>query len=173
MLGAALAVGGTALSAFGSYKAGKEQREARRAQSRLLKQKASMTEEVMGEETILMTERARKMKASQRAIAAKMGAEVGEGTPLMVLAEQAGEMQRDILEQRRTRMREALALRQQARAARKGAQVSGQVGNISAFSTILRGASQLFSSYGGFGGLYATDKADMLSHISSLPKFGG
>lgn len=135
--GAILQLAGGGLQAYGTYMQGREQNIAARYNARLLKQRAIATEQAMESETELMTERARELKATQRAVAAKSGAQITSGTPLLVLAEQAGKMQRDILEHRRSRMIQAQQFRSQAKQVRYAGRMARRTGTIGAIGTLL------------------------------------
>ena len=91
-------------------------------------------------ETSRMTESARRAKASQRAIYSKTGAVITGDTPLFVMLEQAGDMQQDIMNQRRNRMIQE----QQARAGADMTEYEGQMARQAAYqaasNTLLSGA---------------------------------
>jgi hypothetical protein len=145
--GMGLGILGTGLSAYGTYESGMQQRQAYEAQEGMLRQRAEAVESAMGTETTKAHEQARKLKASQVAAYAKSGAEISSGTPLLVLAEQAGEMERDILEQRRNRMIQAQGLRHQADVAKYQGRMASRAGILGAGGTLLGGAA-------GLGGLF-------------------
>jgi hypothetical protein len=136
---AALGLVGTGVGAYGQYQAGRQQRKVAEMNARIIQQQSAS-------EATLAHERARRMKAEQVAAFAKTGAELGTGTPLMVLAEQAGEMERDILERRRVREIQAQNIRFEGRQAERAAK-------IGAFTTLLSGGARAGTSLaGGFGG---------------------
>lgn len=114
-MGAFLMVLGTGLDMFGKFQAGEEQYASAKHNATILNQRAKAVESASASETSRMHKEARGLKAEQLAAASKSGAAISEGTPLAVLAEQAGIMEMDIMEQRRTRAIEAQGLRSQAK----------------------------------------------------------
>ena len=96
------------------YERAKEADRIAKYNARILNQYARAEEQVMEYETAKMTKAARRLKAKQLALYGKSGAVVTEGTPLAVQAKQAGDIQMDILMQRRNRMIRAQQLRHQA-----------------------------------------------------------
>ena len=80
-----------------------------------------------------------RLQASQRAAYAKSGAVMTEGTPLLVMAEQAGMMELDILNQQRNRALEASALRSQVTLDRYAGSQAAKAGTIGAGGTLLSG----------------------------------
>ena len=182
MLGAVLAVAGfagSALGAAGTYLGGVQQEKMAKYNAAVMMQRAKATRQAMESETRLMAEGARRTTASQTAAYAKSGASISGGTPLLVLAEQAGKMQLDILEQRRNRMIEEQQYKSQAAMLRYQGKQAKMAGIIGAGSTILGGASKAgMSLMGGMGGGAAStapsfaEKQGMLSHINTLPTFG-
>jgi hypothetical protein len=146
------AVGG-ALNIFGTEMSVKQQRETGRLNQRLLYQQAELQEQAMERETEIATEQARRTKAAQYASYAKSGAMPTEGTPLLVMVEQSGEMQRDILENRRNRMIQAQGLRYQGDIAWEQAKRAG-------YSTRIQGMMQEASSWSSMMGGGGSDKKE-------------
>ena len=107
----------------------------------MLDLKARGAEMAMESETGLAHERARELKATQRARYGTSGAEVSSGTPLLVLAEQAGKMERDIMSARRTRMIEAQQYRDAARMKRWEGKQAKRSGTMGAVGTVLKGVA--------------------------------
>ena len=145
MLGAVLAVagfGGPLLGAAGTYLGGVQQEKMAKYNAAVMMQRAKATRQAMESETRLMAEGARRTTASQTAAYAKSGASISGGTPLLVLAEQAGKMQLDILEQRRNRMIEEQQYKSQAAMLRYQGKQEKMAGIIGAGSTILGGVAQ-------------------------------
>lgn len=107
-------------------------------------------------ETSRMTASARRVKASQRAQYSKTGAVITGDTPLFVMLEQAGDMQQDIMNQRRNRMIQE----QQAEAGADMTEYEGQMARQAAYqaasNTLLSGAlkvgTSLFTPDFNFGG---------------------
>lgn len=149
-LGLPLAGLGTLLGGYGQYQAGQESGEATEHNARLLRQRAAATAMASEAETTAMGRGARRLKATQEAGFAASGAQLGAGTPLMVMAEQAGEMQRDILERRRTRAIEEQQLRSQAAYMSEQAKRQKKKGKWGGLGTIVGGG--LGFALGGPGG---------------------
>jgi hypothetical protein len=126
------------------------QREAGRYNKKLLYRRAEMTEQAMERETELATERGRRLKASQYATYAKSGAVPTSGTPLLTMVEQAGDIQRDILENRRNRQIEAAGLRHQGDVALAQAKQAGYATRMAGMQRNLSRGSSMFSM--GMGG---------------------
>lgn len=141
---------GDFVTGYGQYMGGRAQNEAARYNARLLQQQAAATRIASESETEMMVDEKRRMMATQEAIAAKSGGAM-EGTPLMVLTEQAGIMQRNILEQRRNREIEARGLLAQAEMSKWEGKQAKRAGTILAIGSGLRGAGQI-AGYGMGGG---------------------
>ena len=150
-MGAFMAVLGAGMGAYGKYQAGRAQNAAARYSAKIKGQQARLTEQEMESETTRSHEEARRLKGSQLAAFAKSGAQDSSGTPLLVMAEQAGEMEMDILEQRRNRMIEAEGLRSEAEMLKWQGKQAKRAGTIGAFSTLLGGGAQA-GSLMNFGG---------------------
>lgn len=131
-------------------------REAGEYNKNLLYQQAKMQEQAMSRETELANKQNRRTKASQYAAYSKSGAVPTSGTPLLAMVEQSGDMQRDVLENRRNRMIQAEGLRHQgdvalAQAKREGyaTRMAGMQRNLSRGGSM---ASKGMSGGGGGGG---------------------
>jgi hypothetical protein len=135
-IGAGLGVG---MSGYGQYQAGQEAGEATEYNAMLMRQRAAATRDASKAETTAMGKRARRLKSTQEAVYSGTGAQIGAGTPLMVMAEQAGEMQRDILERRRTRMIEEQQLRSRADYMSEQAKKQKKSGKWGGLGTIVGG----------------------------------
>lgn len=139
---AVLGMGGSALGAYGQFQQGMAANATANYNARLREQQAVLTEQAMATETTRAHEDARRLKATQEAQYGTSGAVVSEGTPLLVLAEQAGLMEKDILNQRRNRTIEAQGLRSEAAMLRYEGKMARRAGNIGAVSTLLGGGSR-------------------------------
>ena len=137
-----LGIGGAGLGAFGQWQAGQQANKTAHYNARLKEQQAVLTEQAMATETTRSHEEARRLKATQESQYGSSGAVVSEGTPLLVLAEQAGLMEKDILNQRRNRMIEAQGLRSEAAMLRFDGKQAKRASNIGAVTTLLGGAVQ-------------------------------
>ena len=144
---------GTGLNIFGTETSIQQQRETGRLNQRLLYQQAELQEQAMERETEIATEQARRTKAAQYASYAKSGAMPTEGTPLLVMVEQSGEMQRDILENRRNRMIQAQGLRYQGDVTYEQAKRAG-------YATRIQGMMQEASSWSSMMGGGGSDKKE-------------
>jgi hypothetical protein len=144
-------------SAYNQYKQGQIEEATIKAtgeyNAKVIEQQAELTEQAMEVETERSRDDARRLKASQRAAFSKSGARVDVGTPMMVMAEQASDMERDILQQRRNRMIELRGLKSQATMTRfessRDAKQAGHAGKVGAVSTLLGGAAKAGSIYAG------------------------
>jgi len=118
MYGSILSAAGSEFGGWMETWAGKEagqaQLKATKRNAEVLRDRARMVEQQSARETELMVDESRRLQAEQKASFAASGATVGEGTSLLVMAEQAGKMQKDILVQRRNRAIEAMQMRNQA-----------------------------------------------------------
>jgi hypothetical protein len=125
---------GTAFNILGSEVSGSGERASGRYNKKLLYQRAKMEEQAMERETELATKSGRRLKASQYASYAKSGAVPTSGTPLLAMVEQSGDMQRDILENRRNRMIQAAGYRHQGDVALEQAKQASRATRISALT---------------------------------------
>ena len=145
-ISAAFAFAATALSATGSIAAGKAQAAQYAAQAALQRQEAERSRQMAAVQETLSRRQGDKELGRQRAILASRGVDITAGSPLLVLADTAGEIEFNILLQRANA--EAGAVRQdqaaqfsvlKAGAARKNAA-------LSAGTTLLSGASDFAKS---------------------------
>lgn len=114
MFGSILMQGlGIGMDILGAGISSSAQKDAGRYNKKLLYQQAEMQEQAMEAETDIANKQNRATKASQQAAFAKSGAVISSGTPLLVMLEQSGNMQMDILENRRNRLIQAEGLRHQ------------------------------------------------------------
>ena len=141
-------VAGTGLQVYGQYQAGKAQEEAAEYNAEVARQRAEATRSAMASETSLAHKRARRLKAEQRAAYAKSGALPSAGTPLLVMLEQAGEIEQDIMTQRYNRMLEARGHESQAK-------MREWEGKQARYASYLQMGSTLLSSVGSMGMQYA------------------
>jgi len=139
----ALGALGVGMGAFGSIMGGESERKMHSYNARLLQQRAEAVEQAGRSQREIMADRQRRLKASQAVGFAKSGALPSSGTPLMVQVEQAGDMQRDILEQQRNTMIQATQLRSQAAQEHHKGRMASRAGYMNAFSTILGGTASL------------------------------
>lgn len=115
--------------------------------------KAELVRQAMESETEQAHERARELKAEQRVAFAKSGAMISSGTPLLVMVEQAGKMEKDIMNQRRNRMIEAQGIIQQGRMAKWEADQKATADLISSITgSVMQGASMVAGGMAGGAG---------------------
>ena len=146
---AVLGIGGAGLGAYGQYSAGQQAEAVGKYNAAIERQKAQLVEQASASETTRAHQAARRLKGSQMAAFAASGAELSSGTPLLVMAEQAGAMEMDILEQRRTRAIEAQGLRSQATMMEFEGKQAKRAGTMSAFTTLLGGGASAGAGYMG------------------------
>jgi len=84
------AIAGTALSAYGQYKAGADQKAA-------FDYNAKVTEKETNQAEYDSRTRLRRLMSTQRSLYAKAGVDLSTGSPLLLLAETAGEGEREAL----------------------------------------------------------------------------
>ena len=144
---------------LGSIMGGESERDAHMYNQRLYEQRAKAVEQTAASETKLMQERGRKFKATQEAGYAKSGAMIDSGTPLLVMAETAGDIQRDILEQRRNRTIQAQQMRSAGEMERYKGRMASRAGYMKAGTTLLGGIGQmgLSGAFSGGGGMSDTE----------------
>jgi hypothetical protein len=150
MAGMGMQAGGGLLGAYGSYKAAGDEASAMKYNARLRRMQASQHADAAKAESGMAREDARRMQAEQKAIASKMGADIASGTPLVVLSEQAGIMEENILQQRRNRLIEEQGMMHEA------AMMDWQAKAIKSASKM-----NLFSNILGVGGQFGLNAGKM------------
>ena len=140
---------GMGLNMFGGIMQGQAQRRTASYNARLLQQRAAQVEAVSEVEQTEMRKQKRRTAGAQRAAYGKSGAMITSGTPLLVMAEQASEMERDILEQKRNRLIEAQGLRHQAAMTHYQGRMASRASMFGASGTLLGGLSQMQGMGGG------------------------
>ena len=140
-------VAGASLTAYSQYQAGKAQKAMADYNAKLAENEAIAQEQATRAETERMRSEKRRMLATQRAAYGKTGAIATEGTSLLTMAEQAGEMEKDILNMQRTGAMQAQASRSEAALSRyQGKQAKAQ-GIMKAGSSLLSGVAGGVSTY--------------------------
>lgn len=168
-----LALAGGAVSAFGEYEAGKAREETAEYNAKLMRQQAEAVEASGKQEREILHDQSRELKATQRAGASKAGADITSGTPLMSLLDQAGKMQFDILQHQRNSTIEANKLRSGAKMSEYEGKQARRASYIGMFSSLLGGGYKASQAFGGTSIPKTTESKQMLTHIESLPTFGG
>ena len=155
-------VASTGLQMYGQYQAGKAQEQAAKAQQQaadynaaVARRRAEATEAVMESETSAAHKRARRLKAEQRAAYAASGALPSTGTPLLVMLEQAGETEQDIMTSRYNRMLEAQGYGSQAKMREWEGKMREWEGKQARKASHLQMGSTLLSSAGEMGMQFA------------------
>jgi len=144
---------GMGLDVYGTEMAVASEREAGKYNKRLLRRQAKLTAQAMARETEQMTAQGRRMKATQAAGYAKSGAVATGDTPLLVMVEQSGAMNRDILEARRNKKIQIAGLKHQAKVVQRQANQKAIATRLAGYQrNIARGGSMFTGGMGGGGG---------------------
>ena len=142
---------GSGVSAYSSYQSGKATQRINEYNAKLAEQAALDKErdgKIIANATRANNER---IKSRQRALFAKGGVVSGTGSPLMVMAEQAAQLEMGALDAERTATNESSSLRTQAVLDRMAGKAARQAGTLNAVGTVLSGAGQA-------GAMYASKK---------------
>jgi hypothetical protein len=158
IIGQVANVAGTEGSVAGQRAAGKYNRN-------LLYQKAKMEEQAANRETEMAVKQGRRLKASQYAAYSKSGAVPTSGTPLLTMVEQSGDMQRDILENRRNRLLQSEGLRHQGDYGYQEAKMQGYATRLAGISQAMNKGSSMSMPSGGKGG-----GAKVVSSVAQKPQ---
>lgn len=146
-------VAGAGVSAYSSYQSGKANQRINEYNARVAEQAALDKErdgKIIANATRANNER---IQSRQRALFAKSGVVGGTGSPLMVMAEQAAQLEMGALDAERTASNESSSLRTQAVLDRMAGKAARKAGALNAAGTILSGAGQA-------GSMYAAGRAD-------------
>jgi hypothetical protein len=141
---ASIAVIGTTVAAYGQYQAGQAQEATANYNAKLAENEAKAKEQQAHVESLQMQKQKERLAASQRAGFAKGGSVITEGTPLLLMAEQAGQAELDILNNQRNRAMESTALRSEATLSKFQGKQAAKASNISAGTTLLQGAGDMY-----------------------------
>ena len=141
-----LAVAGTAVSLYGQNQASKAAEATGKYNAKLAENEAIAKEQQAHVESQQMQKDKERLAASQRAGFAKGGAVITEGTPLLLMAEQAGNAELDILNQQRNRAMEASGLRAEGAMSLYEGKQARKAGKIGMIGTTLSGAGSAFSA---------------------------
>ena len=155
----------------GGIMAGRAAKDAASYNSKVIRQKADSVAQAKESDTKTLQRKSRGLKAEQRAAYSKGGAMIGQGTPLLVMVEEAGNMQRDILNYRRNRLIEEQQLRSQADAIQWEGKRQARAALFSMGSSGAQGAGTLLANSGGGGG--STAGAGMSGTYGSSGPLGG
>jgi hypothetical protein len=135
VIGVVVAVG----AAYGQYQAGQSQKAMTKYNADLAENEAIAQEQATAAETERMRSQKKRQMSAQRAAASKTGAVISEGTPLLVMAEEAGLMELDIMNMQRTGAMQAQASRSEAKLQKYKGKQAARSANIQAGTTLLGG----------------------------------
>jgi hypothetical protein len=135
-------VAGAGLAAYGQYEAGQAQKATANYNAKLAENEAKATEQKAHVESQQMQRQKERLTASQRAGFAKGGATITSGTPLLLMAEQAGDAELDILNLQRNRAMEVTALKSEATLQKFQGKQAARAANIQAGATVIGGAGK-------------------------------
>ena len=142
-----VAVIGAGVSIYGQN----EQKQAAKAtanyKEKLARNEADAKEMQAHVESQQMQKNKQRLLAAQRAGFAKGGSVITEGTPLLLMAEQAGNAELDILNQQRNRGIEAASLRSEADLTSWSSKQASKAANIGMAGTAIGGASKAYGAY--------------------------
>jgi len=134
-------VAATSVAAYSQYKAGKAAERLNNYNAEVAGQQARDAER----DSIIMAEAEReagaKLLATQRAAFGKSGVSGSTGSPLMVMAEQAGQLEMRAMAVRRQGLNASSQLNAQASADRVAGRQAARAGALNATATILAGAA--------------------------------
>ena len=148
---AAGAAAGTALSAYGQYRAGDSAKKQAKFQAAQMEQQANEVLSV-SQRQALEYERQGRLQASRAlAISAASGGGVSDPTVVDIMSNLAGETSYRKMSALYEGEQKASDLRLEAEAARQTGISAKSAGKLGAASTSLAGASSLYSNYGGEG----------------------
>lgn len=146
IIAASAAVVGSGVAAYSSYEAGKSQDALMKYNADLATQDAAVRERDGRILANAQREQNRRLLARGRALYAKGGVAMS-GTPLLVEAEQAGQLEMAALEVERTASIDAGRLRSQAVVDRMQGRIARRAGTMQAVGTILQGSGQAAGYY--------------------------
>ena len=143
----AVVVVGGALTAYSQHESGQAAKATTKYNAKLAENEAKAKEQQAHVESRQMQKQKERLLAAQRAGFAKGGAVITEGTPLLLMAEQAGEAELDILNQQRNRAMEATSLKSEATLQKYQGKQAARAANIQAAGTVLSTAGKGASTY--------------------------
>lgn len=149
-IAAAASVAGAGIAAYGSYQQGKTAKRVAEFNAKVAENEAVQEDMDSREATRRERVHNRRLASRQRARIAKSGL-VETGSPLEVMAEDAGRMELAALDQRRNSRMRQTALRTQAGITRFEGDQAFRAGRIGAGASLLSGVSQGFGYASGIG----------------------
>jgi hypothetical protein len=148
---AAVVVGG-ALTAYSQHQAGQAAKATGKYNAKLAENEAIAAEQQSHVESQQMQKNKERLIASQRAGFAKGGAVITEGTPLLLMAEQAGNAELDILQNQRNRAMQGTSLLSQAEMSKWQGNQAARAANIGAAGTVIGTAGSAKSTHSNVKG---------------------
>ena len=148
----AVTVIGGAITAYSQHEAGKAAEATGKYNAKLAENEAKAKEQQAHVESMQMQKQKERLQASQRAGFAKGGAVITEGTPLLLMAEQAGAAELDILNNQRNRAMEVVSLKSEASMSRYQGKQAARAANIQAGATVLSTAGKAKSTHSNVKG---------------------
>ncbi len=139
-------VGGTLLDVAGTLQAGREEETQAGIEQSIAEQQA-LQEELRGvEEERLRRKAGEKLEARQRAQYSKAGVRVGEGTPLLIMAETVLDVEEDVLAIKEGTQARASTFRRTGQTFRSIGRAARTTSKFKAGSSLLSGISDLTRS---------------------------
>ena len=158
---------GGLFSLYSQYQGMKASEAVGKQRAASARMQARMARRASESETTLAHERGRRFKAAQRAAYAKSGALPTSGTPLLVMMEQAGDIEQDIMMQRHEREKQAILSENRARMIdweTKQAKKAAQLGMAGTALGMVGQAISFGMSGGGGGGSATTSSKSNLMY---------
>ena len=137
-------IAGTALSAIGALRSGAAASAQAKSQAAVLAQQAAREREVAGTEEADFRRRQSYLMASRRALMGGTGVEPGDGSPLLVSEDLAGEIELQALRIRSAGETAATRLTQQSGLERARGRAARSEGFFRAGSLLLQGGGRVF-----------------------------
>jgi len=151
-IGAIAAVGGMAISAVSAIQQGQAANQAAKTQAEIYRQQAERERQDAANREDDYRRAASRQLATRRALMGASGVEAGEGSPLMVSQDMAGEAEYQALRVRSGGEVQATRLEQQAALARAEGRNKQRGSYFRAGASLLRGASSAAGGWGGSSG---------------------
>lgn len=145
--GMALTAVGTGVSVYSQYQAGKANQRLNNLNAQMSQQAAADRERDGRILANIQRAQNQRLLAKNRALRAKAGVINGTGTPLLVEAQQAMQLEMGAIDVERTSSLEAGKYRQDAVLSRMAGKAARTQGNLGSFATLLQGAGSVGSQY--------------------------
>jgi hypothetical protein len=142
-----LIMAGAGMMAMNQFQAGQAQQKAYNANAEMANQEAEANLVATGYKTQIMERDARAMSARQRVLYAKAGVDITSGSPLLIMAEDAGRAAEDRYMTGYAGQVEATKLRNQGNLYRYYGDQAASAGRSGAMATLVSGLGSAGSSY--------------------------